>query len=252
MPASCPCPTRGSRALDAIVHAAQIVPATVEFVDIAGLVARRLAGEGLGNQFLAHIREVDAIVHVVRCFEDANVVHVEGGVDPIRDIETIDTELGLADLDTVERRLDRARRTAKGGAVKGAKEELAFFEALYAHLAAGAPARSFPTPDDQLAALRECHLLTAKPVLYVENVDEAGLAGNAFTAAVEERATAEGAGVVRLCAKVEAELSELDDDEKQAFLDDLGLKEPGLHRLVHAAYALLDLITFSHRRDRRR
>ena len=232
------------RALDAIVHAAKVVPATVEFVDIAGLVRGASKGEGLGNQFLAHIREVDAIVHVVRCFEDTNVVHVEGGVDPGRDIDTIDTELGLADLDTLERRLDRARRAAKSGATKGAKEELAFFESLLAHIAAGHPARSLPVPADQAAAVHECHLLTAKPVLYLENVDEAGLAGNALTAAVDSRAAKEGAGTVRLCAKVEAELAELDDEEKQAFLEDLGLKEPGLHRLVRAAYSLLDLITF--------
>ena len=231
-------------ALDALVHAAQIVPATVEFVDIEGLVRGASKGEGLGNQFLAHIREVDAIVHVVRCFEDPNVIHVEGAVDPVRDIETIDTELGLADLDTVERRLERARRAAKGGGAKGAKEEVAFFEGLYAHLSEGRPARSFPVPDDQAAALRECHLLTAKPVLYLENVDEAGLAGNAYTAAVEERAAKEGAGSARLCAKVESELAELTDEEKKAFLEDLGLEEPGLHRLVRAAYALLDLITF--------
>jgi GTP-binding protein YchF len=230
--------------LDAIVHAAQIVPAAVEFVDIAGLVRGASKGEGLGNQFLAHIREVDAIVHVVRCFDDSNVIHVEGGVSPIRDIETIDTELGLADLDTVERRLERARRAAKGAATKGAKEELAFFEGLYAHLSEGKPARAFPVPDDQAVALRECHLLTAKPVLYLENVDESGLAGNAHTAAVEARAAAEAAGSVRVCAKVEAELGELDDEEKKAFLEDLGLEEPGLHRLVRAAYALLDLITF--------
>jgi len=231
-------------ALDALVHAAQIVPASVEFVDIAGLVRGASKGEGLGNQFLAHIREVDAIVHVVRCFEDANVIHVEGAVDPVRDIETIDTELGLADLDTVERRLERARRAAKGGATKGAKEEVAFFEGLYAHLSEGRPARSLPVPDEQAAALRECHLLTGKPVLYLENVDEAGLAGNAYTAAVEARASKEGAGSVRLCAKVESELAELTEEEKKAFLDDLGLEEPGLHRLVRAAYALLDLITF--------
>ncbi len=231
-------------ALDALVHAAQTVPATVEFVDIAGLVRGASKGEGLGNQFLAHIREVDAIVHVVRCFEDPNVIHVEGAVDPVRDIETIDTELGLADLDTVERRLERARRAAKGGGAKGAKEEVAFFEGLYAHLSEGRPARSFPVPDDQAAALRECHLLTAKPVLYLENVDEAGLAGNAYTAAVEERAAKEGAGSARLCATVESELAELSDEEKKAFLEDLGLEEPGLHRLVRAAYALLDLITF--------
>ncbi len=232
------------RGLDAVVHAAQVVPATVEFVDIAGLVRGASKGEGLGNQFLSHIREVDAIVHVVRCFEDTNVVHVEGAVDPVRDIETIDTELGLADLDTIERRLDRARRTAKAGASREAKEEVAFFEALHSHLAKGEPARTLPVPGEQAAALRECHLLTAKPVLYLENVDETGLSGNVFTAAVESRAAREGAGAVRVCAKVEAELAELDEGEKQAFLEDLGLEEPGLHRLVRAAYGLLDLITF--------
>ncbi|CAG0948288.1 Ribosome-binding ATPase YchF [Myxococcaceae bacterium] len=239
-----PVPDPRLAALDAIVHSAQVVPATVEFVDIAGLVRGASKGEGLGNQFLAHIREVDAIVHVVRCFDDTNVIHVEGGVDPGRDIDTIDTELGLADLDTVERRLDRARRAAKGAATKGAKEELEFFEGLHSHLAAGRPARSFPVATEQAAALHECHLLTRKPVLYLENVDEAGLAGNAFTEAVEARAAKEGAGTVRLCAKVESELAELGDDEKKAFLDDLGLEEPGLDRLVRAAYALLDLITF--------
>ncbi len=231
-------------ALDAIVKAAQVVPATVEFVDIAGLVRGASQGEGLGNQFLGHIREVDAVVHVVRCFEDENVVHVEGGIDPLRDVDTIDTELGLADLDTVERRLDRARKAAKSGASKALKDELAFFEGLHRHLADGRPARSFPVPDDVAAAFRECHLLTGKPVLYLENVDETGLAGNAHTRAVEERAAKEGAGTVRLCAKVEAELAELSDDEKRAFLEDLGLEEPGLHRLVRAAYELLGLVTF--------
>ncbi len=231
-------------ALDAIVHSAKVVPATVEFVDIAGLVRGASKGEGLGNQFLSHIREVSAIVHVVRCFEDANVVHVEGGIDPIRDVETIDTELGLADLDTVERRIDRVQRTARSGA-KGAKEELAFFEGLLAHLSAGRPARSLPVPDEQAATLRECFLLTAKPVLYVANVDEAGLAkGNAHTAKLEARAAGEGARVVRLCGKIEAELSELDADEKHAFLEDLGVPEPGLDRLVREAYRLLDLITY--------
>ena len=231
-------------ALDAIVHSARVVPATVEFVDIAGLVRGASKGEGLGNQFLAHIREVSAIVHVVRCFDDSNVVHVEGGIDPVRDVETIDTELGLADIDTVERRIDRVQRTARSGA-KGAKEELAFFEGLLAHLSAGLPARSFPVPDEQAAAARECFLLTAKPVLYVANVDETGLAnGNAHTAKLEARASEEGAGVVRLCGKIEAELSELDAEEKHAFLEDLGVSEPGLDRLVHEAYRLLDLITY--------
>jgi ribosome-binding ATPase len=231
-------------ALDAIVHSARVVPATVEFVDIAGLVRGASQGEGLGNQFLAHIRETAAIVHVVRCFEDADVVHVEGGVDPLRDVETIETELVLADLDTVERRLERVRRAARGGR-KEDQAEAAFFETLQEHLSQGRPARTFPVPDAQAAALRETFLLSAKPVLYVANVDEAGLtAGSEAVAALERHAEKTGAGVVRICAKIEAELAELDAEEKQAFLADLGLEEPGLHRLVRAAYTLLELITY--------
>jgi hypothetical protein len=239
-----PVPDARLGALDAIVHAARVVPATVEFVDIAGLVRGASQGEGLGNQFLAHIREVSAVLHVVRCFEDPNVVHVEGAIDPIRDIETIETELGLADLDTVQKRIDRTQRTAKAG-VKGAKEELAWLEGLLAHLGAGRAARSWPTPAEQADVARELFLLTSKPVLYVANVDEGGLvAGNVHTAAVEARAEKEGAGVVRVCAKVESELAELSDEEKKEFLADLGLDEPGLHRLIRAAYRLLELITY--------
>ena len=156
-------------ALDAIVHSARVVPATCEFVDIAGLVRGASQGEGLGNQFLAHIRETAAILHVVRCFEDPDVVHVDGGGDPLRDVETIETELGLADLDTVARRLDRVRRAARGGR-KEDQAEAEFFEALSEHLSQGRPARSFPVPDAQADALRESFLLTAKPVLYVANV----------------------------------------------------------------------------------
>jgi GTP-binding protein YchF len=231
-------------ALDAIVHAARVVPATVEFVDIAGLVRGASQGEGLGNQFLAHIRETAAIVHVVRCFEDSDVVHVDGGVDPLRDVETIETELVLADLDTVARRLERVRRAARGGR-KEDQAEAAFFEALSEHLSQGRPARSFAVPDAQAAALRESFLLTAKPVLYVANVDEAGLAGESDAVTVLERhAEKTGAGVVRISARIEAELAELAHDEKGAFLADLGLAEPGLHRLIHAAYALLELITY--------
>jgi GTP-binding protein YchF len=231
-------------ALDAIVHSARVVPAAVEFVDIAGLVRGASRGEGLGNQFLAHIRETAAVVHVVRCFEDPDVTHVDGAVDPLRDVETIETELGLADLESVERRLDRARRAAKAGRAED-QAEAAFLEALHAHLSAGRPAHGFPVPPDAERAFRESFLLTAKPVLYVANVDEAGLAeGNRFVAALEEHAAKTGAEVVRVCAKIEAELAELDDAEKAAFLDDLGLEEPGLHRLIRAAYRLLDLITF--------
>jgi len=231
-------------ALDAIVHSARVVPATVEFVDIAGLVRGASKGEGLGNQFLAHIRETAAIVHVVRCFDDPDVVHVDGGVDPLRDVETIETELVLADLDTVARRLDRVRRAARGGR-KEDQAEAAFFEALSEHLSQGKPARSFPVPEAQADALRESFLLSSKPVLYVANVDEVGLtAGNEAVAALERHAEKTGAGVVRISARIESELAELEPEEKQVFLADLGLEEPGLHRLIRAVYALLELISY--------
>lgn len=239
-----PVPDPRLAALDAIVHAARVMPATVEFVDIAGLVRGASKGEGLGNQFLAHIRETHAVVHVVRCFEEGDVTHVEGSVDPLRDVETIETELGLADLETVERRLDRATRAAKAGR-KEDKLEAETFGALLAHLSEGRPARSFAPHPEAERAVRECMLLTAKPVLYLANVDEASLAaGNAHTAALEAHAEATGAAVVRVCAKIEAELVELDPEEKTAFLEELGFAEPGLHRLIRAAYALLHLITF--------
>ncbi len=239
-----PVPDERLGGLDAIVHAQQVVPATVEFTDIAGLVRGASRGEGLGNQFLANIRETAAVVHVVRCFEDDDVTHVEGSVDPLRDVETIETELGLADLETVEKRLDRAQRAAKAGR-KEDREEAAFFEALLAHLSEGSPARSFEVPAEQAQTFRESFLLTAKPVLYVANVDEDGLTeGNEAVRALEEYAAKVGAGVVRICAKVEAELAELDAEEKREFLDDLGLAEPGLHRLARAAYDLLELITY--------
>ncbi len=230
--------------LDAIVHSAQVVPTTVEFVDIAGLVKGASQGEGLGNRFLANIRETNAIVHVVRCFDDDNVVHVDGAPDPVRDVETIELELGLADLETLEKRIDRARRAAKSGD-KAAKEEADFFAALQEHISGGRPARSFPVPDAIAAAYRDCHLLTAKPVLYVANVDDASLAdGNQYSADLEAYAQSAGAGSVRICGQVEAELAELDEDERVEFLADLGVDEPGLHRLIRAAYRLLDLITF--------
>jgi hypothetical protein len=230
--------------LDAIVHSARVVPATVEFVDIAGLVRGASQGEGLGNQFLAHIRETAAILHVVRCFEDPDVVHLDGAIDPLRDVETIETELVLADLDTVAKRLERVRRAARGGR-KEDQAEAAFFEALSEHLSQGRPARSFEVPDALADALRESFLLTAKPVLYVANVDEVGLtAGNDAVAALERHAEKTGAGVVRISARIESELAELESEEKQAFLADLGLEESGLHRLIRAAYALLELITY--------
>jgi GTP-binding protein YchF len=231
-------------ALDAVVHTARVVPAMVEFVDIAGLVSGASRGEGLGNRFLAHIRETDAIVHVTRCFEDENVAHVEGSLDALRDVETIDTELGLADVETLERRCERARKASKAGG-KEARAEAAFFEALLAHVSSGAPARTFSVPDAQQSSFRDCHLITAKPVLFVANVDEAALRhGSAHTAALEAHAQRVEAKVVRLCGKVEAELCELDDGSRKEFLADLGLEEPGLHRLIRAAYDLLGLITF--------
>jgi len=230
--------------LAAISKSEKVVPTAVEFVDIAGLVRGASQGEGLGNQFLAHIREVDAIAHVVRCFEDDNVVHVEGGVEPLRDVETIETELGLADLETLEKRLDRARKGAKSGD-KEMKATADFLEALHRHVGDGRPARRFAVPREQAATFRDCHLLTAKPILYVANVDEAGLAaGNAWSAALEAHAAEQGAGTVRLCGKIEAELAALDEDERREFLAELGVAEPGLHRLIHAAYALLGLVTF--------
>jgi GTP-binding protein YchF len=231
-------------ALDAIVHSARVIPTTVELTDIAGLVRGASKGEGLGNQFLSHIREVNAIAHVVRCFEDENVTHVDGGPDPLRDVATIETELGISDIDSLERRLDRSRRVAKAGD-KQVKAQVEFLEALLAHLGEGKPARSFPVPETMAPTFRDCFLLTAKPVLYVANVDEDGLAnGNPWSRALAEHAKSVGAGCLPICAKIEAELSELSPDEKRAFLAEMGLEEPGLNRLIREVYQLLDLVTF--------
>ena len=230
--------------LDEIVHSAQVIPTTVEFVDIAGLVKGASQGEGLGNRFLGNIRETNAIVHVVRCFDDDNVVHVDGSSDPLRDVETVETELGLADLETLEKRLDRAERGAKSGD-KSAKTEAEFFSALLEHVSNGEAARHFEVPEALISAFRECHLLSAKPVLYVANVDEASLAeGNAYSQTLEKHATKVSAAAIRICGKVEAELADLEDEEKKEFLADLGVEEPGLDRLIRAAYLLLNLITF--------
>ncbi len=230
--------------LDSLIHSKSVVPTTVEFVDIAGLVKGAAQGEGLGNQFLGNIRETNAIIHVVRCFDDENVVHVDGSTDPVRDVETIELELGLADLETVEKRIDRLKRVARSGD-KQAKADLELFEGLREHLSGDQPARTFAVADVVRASFDEACLLTAKPILYVANVDEAGLvAGNDHSAALETYAAGAGAEAVRICGKVEAELSELDDDEKGEFLADLGIEEPGLHRLIRAAYSLLQLVTF--------
>ena len=228
-----------------LAKSANVLPATIEFVDIAGLVAGASKGEGLGNQFLAHIREVDAITHVVRCFEDENVVHVAGSVDPARDIEIIETELLLKDLETVEKRVERARKGAKTGN-KDAQAEVAFYERLLAWLGDGKPARAFELKSDEEAALlREVFLLTAKPVLYAANVGEDELSdGNAYVDQVHEIAEREGAGVVLVSAEFEAQLAELAPDERAEFLAEAGQTEAGLDRLIRAAYDLLGLITY--------
>ena len=226
-----------------IVGPNQVTPTTMEFVDIAGLVAGASKGEGLGNQFLAHIRETDAVAHVVRCFEDPDVVHVAGSVDPLRDIDVIHTELALADLDTVERAVARVERRAKSGD-KEAQSRLSVYERLRDALGEGRPARALGFSGEEARYAKELHLLTAKPVLYVANVDEEGLGGNAHVVAVEERAKAEGAGVVVVCAAIEAEILELDPAERDEFLADLGLEEPGLNRVIRAGYRLLGLHTF--------
>ena len=227
-----------------LAGSAQTLPATMEFVDIAGLVAGASKGEGLGNQFLGHIREVDAIVHVVRCFEDPNVVHVEGSVDPGRDIETIDTELLLSDLEAVQRRAERVAKQARSGD-KDAKAAAALLERLEAHLGDGKPARSLDVNDQEASLLRGFFLLTAKPVLYAANVSEDDLAdGNAYVEQVRQQAEAEGAGVVVVSAEFEAQLVDLGPDDRAEFLASAGLEESGLARLVRAAYALLGLITY--------
>jgi hypothetical protein len=230
-------------ALAQIVKPQRTVPTMIEFVDIAGLVAGASQGEGLGNKFLAHIREVDAITHVVRCFEHGDIVHVAGRIDPIADIETIDTELALADLDTVEKTLSRAEKAAKAGD-KDAAARRDVLVRVRAHLDQGMPARSLELSVDERALLRELFLLTLKPVLYVANVREDGFSDNPHLDRVRARAATEGAEVVPVCAAIEEELAQLDDADKGAFLADMGLEEPGLDRLIRGAYKLLGLQTY--------
>ncbi len=230
--------------LATIAKSAQIVPTRLTFVDIAGLVRGASQGEGLGNQFLAHIREVDAIAYVLRCFEDNDVVHVEGRVDPIADAETIETELMLADLDSLERRVPIQEKKIRGQD-KEAKKTLALLERALVLLREGKPARLAAIEEDERAEFRTLGLLTAKPVLYVCNVDEASAAtGNVHSARVEALAKAEGAGCLIISAKIEAELAEMSPDDRQAYLADLGLQEPGLNRLINEGYRLLGLITY--------
>jgi ribosome-binding ATPase len=229
--------------LAAIAQPEKIVPTTVEFVDIAGLVAGASQGEGLGNQFLAYIREVDAIAHVVRCFESSDIIHVAGRIDPLADIEIVDTELALADLATVEKALERAGRAAKSGD-KDAIRRRALFERVKVHLDTAKPARALTLTEEERRDLRELQLLTAKPVMYVANVAENGFVDNPLLSALEQRAAAEGAIVVPVCAAIEAEIAELDEGERAEFLAELGLAEPGLNRVIRAAYRLLGLETF--------
>lgn len=230
-------------ALAGIVKPEKRLPTTVEFVDIAGLVAGASKGEGLGNQFLAHIRETDAIAHVVRCFVDDDVVHVAGKIDPLSDIDIINTELALADIDTVGRALDRVSRMVKSGD-KEALARQAVLITLRDHLDVGEPARTASLDADQRLTIRDLNLLTLKPVLYIANVADDGFSDNPLLERVRERAAEEGAGVVAVCAAIEAEIVRLDDADKAEFLADMGLDEPGLNRVIRAAYKLLGLTTF--------
>lgn len=226
-----------------IVNPERVVPTSMEFVDIAGLVAGASKGEGLGNKFLANIRETDAIAHVVRCFDNDDVVHVEGKVDPIGDIEVIDTELALADLESVEKAADKVGRVAKSGD-KTAKAKFDLLEKVGAHLNETKPVRSMGLGEEELDALYDLHLLTVKPVMYIANVNDDGFENNPYLDVVKQRAEQENAAVVPVCAAIEEELIELEADEANEFLEELGLEEPGLNRVIRAGYKLLGLHTY--------
>ncbi|WP_019937985.1 redox-regulated ATPase YchF [Bordetella sp. FB-8] len=226
-----------------IVSPERIVPAVVEFVDIAGLVAGASQGEGLGNQFLSHIRETDAIVNVVRCFEDTNVIHVAGKVDPIADIEVISTELALADLQTIEKAIHRNNKTARSGDKEAAKL-VGLLERCQTHLDAGQPIRSLGLDADELFSLKSFGFITAKPAMFVANVSDDGFQNNPLLDRLTDYANKQNAPVVAICAAIEAEIAELDDADKAAFLADMGMKEPGLDRLIRAGYGLLGLQTY--------
>jgi len=231
-------------ALAEIVKPERILPAAVEFVDIAGLVAGASKGEGLGNQFLANIRETDAITHVVRCFEDANVIHVAGKIDPISDIAVIDTELALSDLTTVEKTLQRSSKAAKSGNDKEATALVAVLTKVQAHLDQAQPVRSMKLTEEENLLLKPLCLITAKPAMYIANVKEDGFANNPHLEAVIHHAAKEGAPVVAVCAAIEAEIADLDDADKVEFLADLGMEESGLDRVIRAGYKLLGLQTY--------
>ncbi|WP_022835756.1 redox-regulated ATPase YchF [Salisaeta longa] len=239
-----PVPDARLETLGELADSADVIPTSIEFVDIAGLVEGASEGEGLGNQFLANIREVDAIIHVVRCFDNDNVVHVSGSVDPARDIDIINTELLLKDLETVEKRVEKARKPAKSGE-KEAKQRYEVYQRLYDHLSEGHWARTFPAKAAELPLVDELFLLTDKPVLYAANVGEEDLpAGNDYVDDVRAIAADEEARVVTISAEVEAQIAELEEDERALFLEEMGLQESGLERLIKEAYELLGLITF--------
>ena len=227
-----------------IIKPQREVSTTMEFVDIAGLVAGASQGEGLGNQFLANIRETHAIAHVVRCFEDDNVIHVSNQIDPRADIETINTELALADLDSCEKQLQKIIRTAKGGDKESIAMKALLEDKLLPHLNEALPARSLAFDDTEAALVRQLFLLTAKPTMYIANVDESGFEGNPHLDVVNEIAAQENAIVVPICNKLESEISELADDERLEFLQELGMNEPGLNRVIRAGYELLELQTY--------
>ncbi len=230
--------------LEELVHPERVLPTVIEFVDIAGLVKGASKGEGLGNKFLANIREVDAIVHVVRCFENENVVHVEGRVNPVSDKEVIDTELQLKDLDSVDKKIQKVQKMAKVGDA-AARKELVILEKFKQLLESGKNARSLEATDEELAAVADLNLLTIKPVIYVANVDEDHLhEDNQYLTALKDNVAAEGAQVVRVCAALESQIAELDPEEREMFLEEYGLKEPGLHKLIRTSYELLNLITY--------
>mgnify|MGYP000237869582 FL=1 len=226
-----------------IVIPKKIIPTTMEFVDIAGLVAGASKGEGLGNQFLGHIRETDAIAQVVRCFENSDVIHVANKIDPLSDVETINTELLLADMESVTRQIERNRKLAKSND-KDAVSKLAFMQEILAHIEGGLSARTFEIDESQKKWMKELHLITAKPTLYIANVAEDGFENNPHLDALVKFAESEGALVVPVCASIEADIAELDADEAEDFLKELGLTEPGLDRVIHAGYRLLNLQTY--------
>lgn len=234
--------TRLSKLAD-IVKPEKVIPTTMEFVDIAGLVEGASKGEGLGNKFLANIRETDAIAHVVRCFEDPNVVHVSGSVNPLEDIDTINTELALADMEALDKSLLKASKLARTGD-KEAKAKEALLQKIKPHLDEGKPIRSLELNDDERAAIKPMQLLTAKPTLYIANVDENGFSDNPLLEKVADLARQEGAEIVAICAKIESEIAELEDEEKLEFLSEMGMEEPGLDRVIRAGYALLNLHTY--------